>query len=317
MSENMKLWNSVCETDPAVTKHVTQRGGFTAICAQSQRKRATELWGPYGGKWGVKDLKYGFLGPQEMPVEVSLSATFYYPGGECALSVDMTYKVGNDSCKKLLTDLTTKALSMLGFNSDVFEGKYDDNKYVEALKKKNGKKPAASPSRQPDGAGSSKPAPPASPVDQAKEVLGASEVATVTPPTCWICGVPMKLRESGPQSKNPGSKFWSCTAKDENDKWCPAFVWADKVADGRPLYPSIKGVQWDKNTVLPTGWEFADTVVSDCPDEYFVRMARDGKGAQSLLAAAELTRRRAEGVKVGEPVGAAVGGELADDDIPF
>ena len=41
---NMALWNSVCETDPQFTKSVNQRGGFTAIGAQSQIMKATEVW---------------------------------------------------------------------------------------------------------------------------------------------------------------------------------------------------------------------------------------------------------------------------------
>ena len=132
--DNMKLWNQVCVTDPGITKHVGQRGGFTAIDAQAQVKRATELWGPYGTDWGVRDCQY-----EMFENEISLTAVFYYPGDEDSsfeIGSDMLWKPGNDSRKKLLTDLTTKALSKLGFNSDVFEGKFDDNKYVMEMKKK-------------------------------------------------------------------------------------------------------------------------------------------------------------------------------------
>ena len=136
MSETMDLWNQVCTTDPAVTKHVTQRGGFTAICAQSQIKRATELWGPYGSTWGVRSLTWGEIRDAAGEVvEVTLDAEFFYPHEERAsfpISSDAAYKAGTDTRKKLLTDITTKALSKLGFNSDVFEGKLDDNKYTEA-----------------------------------------------------------------------------------------------------------------------------------------------------------------------------------------
>jgi len=143
--DNMELWEQVCVTDPAITKRVNTRGGFTAIDAQAQIKRATELWGPYGSAWGVRDCVYMFF-PDEQ--EITLSAIFFYPNeawgqeGIFEIATDMIYKPGNDSRKKLLTDLTTKALSKLGFNSDVFEGKFDDNKYIAALK--NGK-PIAEP----------------------------------------------------------------------------------------------------------------------------------------------------------------------------
>jgi len=137
--DNMELWKQVCTTDLAITKKVNTRGGFTAIDAQAQIKRATELWGPYGGKWGVKNCVYKnryelFKMDERIIGETYLQAVFYYPDGEFEIATDMAFKKGNDTCKKLLTDLTTKALSKLGFNSDVFEGKFDDNKYVKSLK---------------------------------------------------------------------------------------------------------------------------------------------------------------------------------------
>ena len=128
-NENMKLWDSVCQTDPNITKKVNQRGGFTAIDAQAQIKRATELWGPYGKEWGVKRCKYDILSEDKNggnfgnPIGMMLEADFYYPNGEFEIATDMPYKPNGDCCKKLLTDLTTKALSKLGFNSDIFEGK--------------------------------------------------------------------------------------------------------------------------------------------------------------------------------------------------
>ena len=138
-ADNMKLWEQVCTTDPAITKKINVRGGFTAIAAQAQIKRATELWGPYGGKWGVKNCTHTHLFETEgrKISEVMLTGIFYYPDGEFEIATDIKFVVGGDSAKKLLTDLTTKALSKLGFNSDVFEGKFDDNKYVESLKNGN------------------------------------------------------------------------------------------------------------------------------------------------------------------------------------
>ena len=131
MDDNLKLWNEVCTTDPAVTKHVNQRGGFTAICAQSQLKRATEMFGPYGDTWSLSELDWSFSPDNS---SLWLEALFVYPDGSFPISGDMPWKVGNDCFKKLQTDVTTKALSKLGFNSDVFEGKFDDNKYVNERK---------------------------------------------------------------------------------------------------------------------------------------------------------------------------------------
>lgn len=141
LNDNMKIWNQVCTTDPAITKQVNQRGGFTAICAQAQLKRATELWGAYGGKWGVKNLVWGTIGKDgDLPAEITLDAVFYCPDIEFEISSCTQYRAGNDTRKKLLTDLTTKSLSKLGFNSDIFEGKFDDNKYLAEQKAKHAQK---------------------------------------------------------------------------------------------------------------------------------------------------------------------------------
>ena len=47
-NKNLELWKSVETTDPEFTKKVNQRGGFTAIAAQSQLMKATEVFGPFG-----------------------------------------------------------------------------------------------------------------------------------------------------------------------------------------------------------------------------------------------------------------------------
>ena len=139
MENNMKIWDQVCITDPEITKRVNQRGGFTAIDAQAQLRNATMVFGPYGTDWGLTDLDYYMIydGDGNM-LEVTLTARFYYPGGEFPMSNDMRYRPGDECRKKLLTDLRSKCLSTLGFNSDVFEGKFDDNRYVQNLNNNKG-----------------------------------------------------------------------------------------------------------------------------------------------------------------------------------
>lgn len=140
--DNMKLWNAVCTTPPEHTKQVNQRGGFTAICAQYQIQVATELWGPYGSSWGMKDTEWHYVRSAANDIiEVTLDATFWYPGGAFEISSDAAYRPGNDSRKKILTDATTKALSKLGFSADVFLGLYDDNKYVQSLREQHSSDP--------------------------------------------------------------------------------------------------------------------------------------------------------------------------------
>ena len=148
MSENkgnMELWNSVCETDPAITKLFGDKHKMTSICAQSQIKTATELWGPMGQAWGVKDEKYEILGAYCI-----YTAALFYPTGSLLIHADIEIifssgekqkgRYNDDFTKKIATDALTKGLSRLGFNSDIFEGKFDDNKYVAEQRAKYAQK---------------------------------------------------------------------------------------------------------------------------------------------------------------------------------
>ena len=136
---NLFLWEQVENTDPELTTKVNQRGGFTAIGAQYQIKNATEVFGPFGHGFGVKDERYT---PILNDTLIVYTATFYYKyqdeagdvEGEFPISSSIRVMMGNkldDDCvKKVQTDAITKGLSRLGFNADVFMGRFDDNKYV-------------------------------------------------------------------------------------------------------------------------------------------------------------------------------------------
>ena len=102
---------------------------FTTVCAQYQVLRATQLWGPYGRHWGLKDFKWTEVSKGDTVVEVALEATFWYPEGEFPIASDMSYQPGNETRKKLRTDLQSKALSLLGFSADIFMGAFDGNRY--------------------------------------------------------------------------------------------------------------------------------------------------------------------------------------------
>ena len=156
-NKKLTLWEKVETTDPEFTTKVNQRGGFTAIGAMYQIKNATEVFGPFGktkgGGWGVKDEKYT---PILNDTLIVYTATFYYDyfevsdndkgtgeqlvkfAGEFPISSSIKTMMGNridDDCiKKVQTDALTKGLSKLGFNADVFMGRFDDNKYVNTPK---------------------------------------------------------------------------------------------------------------------------------------------------------------------------------------
>lgn len=134
MTDNLRIWAAVEKTDPAHTKHVNQRGGFTAISAQYQVLAATKQFGPIGEGWG-----YISGTPIIVDTLVMVPVTLWHGTREnafgpmfgCEEWKDSKGRVDSDAPKKAVTDGLTKLLSQLGFNADVFLGKFDDNKYVE------------------------------------------------------------------------------------------------------------------------------------------------------------------------------------------
>ncbi len=136
MSENMRIWDAVSKTNPANTKTVNQRGGFTAINAHSQIMEATRQFGPIGIGWGYTAGDPIF---QEtlMFVPVTLwhgdRGNTFGPVLGCE-EWKVKDRVDSDAGKKATTDAVTKLLSQLGFNADVFLGLYDDQKYVAQVK---------------------------------------------------------------------------------------------------------------------------------------------------------------------------------------
>ena len=145
MSNNLKLWDSVKETDKAFTKNVSQRGGYTSITPQYQMQEATKAFGPYGLGWGFKsiDMDYSVIDSLGL---VIVKAVFFYilDGKEGLFPINNTWpvkqgsRVDSDFAKKAETNTMGKALSKLGFNADVFMGLFDDPNYVdEVTNKKN------------------------------------------------------------------------------------------------------------------------------------------------------------------------------------
>tara|TARA_R110002110_G_scaffold112168_6_gene278975 strand:+ start:2213 stop:2875 length:663 start_codon:yes stop_codon:yes gene_type:complete len=139
--KHMSLWNQVCVTDPNSTKHVNQRGGFTAIDQMSQVQKATEIFGPCGTGWGYD---YELIFP---PNDTIIADVTLWHGSkeqtvrQCGQKSLGTTRVDEDAAKKAVTDGVTKCLSLLGFNADVFLGKFDDNKYVQQVTKEFAPKP--------------------------------------------------------------------------------------------------------------------------------------------------------------------------------
>lgn len=152
---NLALWESVCETDPRYTKEFNRGGGFkgTATNAVYLVKRATEVWGPMGGNWGIRIVKEETI--EGAPIMIDghvicrevihkITAEIFHPGGVVPAIGQTTFVGRNkngiytdeEAPKKSLTDALSKGLSWLGFSADIHLGLYDDNKYVNDLRHK-------------------------------------------------------------------------------------------------------------------------------------------------------------------------------------
>lgn len=147
---NMSLWDSVCKTDPAITKGAKIGAmSITAISPQHQRKEATKLFGPYGIGWGIEpeSEKFSFNNFGDTTLVSYTSIMFYKYNGETGrIPINAVVKIAfvtqsgkgylkidDEYTKKVQTNALTKGLSTIGFNSDVFEGKFDDCKYVNQI----------------------------------------------------------------------------------------------------------------------------------------------------------------------------------------
>ena len=135
---NLELWNKVEKTNPKYTKKAKVGGmNITAIAPQYQIMQVTEQFGIYGEKWGFKDIKLSYDLVEKCNLVV-FKGTFFFPNGEfeiinsCKLYMDRALTMVDDNfAKKIETDTLTKAISKLGFNADIFMGKFDDVRYVE------------------------------------------------------------------------------------------------------------------------------------------------------------------------------------------
>jgi hypothetical protein len=157
---NLELWGKVEKTNPKYTKKAKVGGlPITSIAPQYQIMNATEQFGSYGEKWGFRNIQFDFsitniptilkvvdwtTKKEEEIISilglVAFKATFFFPNGEFEITNSIKIftdnkhsKIDDNFAKKLETDALTKALSKLGFNADIFMGKFDDVRYVEEM----------------------------------------------------------------------------------------------------------------------------------------------------------------------------------------
>ncbi len=148
----LELWKQVEITDPSQTKQYQGKGGFkgTAIKPIYLIKKATELWGPMGDKWGAKVVSETVFDgapiifeKQIIGVEKlhSVRIELYYPRENYLAKIESyghTLMVGSnkygpftddEAPKKSFTDAIGKALHYLGFSADIYFGSFDGSKY--------------------------------------------------------------------------------------------------------------------------------------------------------------------------------------------
>ena len=139
-NNNLELWNKVEKTNPKYTKKAKIGGHeITAISPQYQIMQVTEQFGTYGKTWGFKNIELSYDLVEKCNLVV-FKGTFFFPAGEfeiinsCKLYMDRALTMVDDNfAKKIETDALTKAISKLGFNADIFMGKFDDVRYIAEM----------------------------------------------------------------------------------------------------------------------------------------------------------------------------------------
>jgi hypothetical protein len=146
---NLAIWNAVETTDPSYTKSFSKGGGFkgTSTNATYLAKKATNQFGPIGIGWGWTVLEENFAQGQDKDIIHILKIKLWYIWGDKRGEIEhfgQTQFVGKnkngyytdeEAPKKSLTDAISKSLSLLGFAADIHLGMYDDNRYVNDLKR--------------------------------------------------------------------------------------------------------------------------------------------------------------------------------------
>ena len=173
-NDHLNIWKRVQRTDARFTKPLEGVGFIgTSINSTYMFMRATEIFGPIGEGWGYEVIEEKFIDGKPL-VEPVLDernkqvATRFLRDGDGSLFCEQNHslkikfwyiiegeirgefesygatpyryqtnygiKVDGEVIKKSLTDAIKKALSMLGFSSDVFMGMHDNPEYVASNK---------------------------------------------------------------------------------------------------------------------------------------------------------------------------------------
>ena len=131
---NLELWEQVQETPKDLISKIDAGDGtqLNTVASINRIKKATELFGTYGAKWGLKDLQHKEQRLFDTLVLATLDAVFFYELNNKVIEFEITnslpivslkdkqMQVNYTYRKAIETDTITKALSRLGFNADIY-----------------------------------------------------------------------------------------------------------------------------------------------------------------------------------------------------
>lgn len=140
MSSNLELWDKVERTPEHLVQKSTGTDGseYKTVASINRIKKATEMFGTYGKRWGLRDIKHSELVIGNV-VLGNLEAIFFVDADNCKTEfeisnsisvtryVDGQFSVNSVYRKSMETDTINKALSRLGFNADI----YSDEELVQ------------------------------------------------------------------------------------------------------------------------------------------------------------------------------------------
>lgn len=144
--DNRRIWSALEKTDPTHTKGFQRAGGFrgTALKPMWVWQRLTEQFGPFGEGWGCDQPQFTTIPANaEILVYCTISAwhgnrdnVLWGVGGDKVIADTKNGpKADDEAFKKAFTDALMNAFKFIGVGADVHMGRFDDNKYVEAVQR--------------------------------------------------------------------------------------------------------------------------------------------------------------------------------------
>ena len=143
MSENMKLWNALCQPPADALKRITggRLNGKTDINPMWRIKAMTEQFGPCSNRWGYEIIKMwmepGADGEIAAFAHVEVWVAGYGSripgiGGSMLIEKEKSGLHTNDEAYKMaVTDALSVALKNLGVAADIYLGRWDGSKYTK------------------------------------------------------------------------------------------------------------------------------------------------------------------------------------------